>query len=151
MSTHPARLAQEALFAAYISATGFVSLTLSHSRRFDLQAMVEMGLTAGEVTAVIRNIQRKIARSEGGFTETSLLWRNAMKPSNMEENVLLYRQAKGRAKGARPQPVAARTDALPDGSTVSRLDTAVPRDPAAKSLKEMVADAMKGEHEFRRA
>lgn len=138
-SDHPARQAQEALFDAYVSATG-LPVHLSHSRRFDLQKLVECGVTPDELRAVLRNIQRKMARAEGGYTETSLLWRNAMNPDAMEENVQLFRQAKARAKGARPKPAVPRTDTLADGSTVSRLDDAAAK--AIPSLKDMVAEAI---------
>lgn len=141
---------QQALYDAYVAATG-LPLYLSTPRRFMLRQLAERGMTAADVTAVIRALQRKVARGDSGFTDSSLDFRNAMEPDKMEERALLLRQQAARRKGANPKPQSARTDALPDGSTVSRLDTTAPRDPAAKSLKEMVADAMKGEHEFRRA
>lgn len=132
---------QQALYDAYVVATGR-PLYLSTPRRFMLRQLAERGVTGADVAAVLGMIKTKIARGDGGFNEASLDFRNCMEPDAMEDRVWRVREARRRRKNAQAKPLVARTDTLPDGSKLSRLDVALPRDPAAKSLKEMVAEAM---------
>ena len=144
MSPAP-REQQQALFEAYVAATG-LAVHLSHSRRFVLQALVERGITPEDVRAVVAALRNKIARGDSGFTDASLLFRNAMNADAMEERALLLRQQKLRAKGARPKPAAATTQTMPDGSTISRLAEAADDRPPlrvdGKTLTEAFAEAI---------
>lgn len=130
---------QQALYDAYVEATG-QALYLSTPRRFVLRALVDRGITAADVRAVLAALQKKIARGDGGFTDSSMSFRNAMEPDKLEERALLLRQQKSRSKGARPKPLAPRTQMLPDGSTITRLDDAPT--PDAGALKDMVRKAL---------
>ena len=134
MSTtpHPARQAQEALFAAYVSATG-MEVHLSHSRRYVLQALVERGITPEDVRNVIAALRTKIARGDSGFSDASLLFRNAMHVDAMEERALLLRQQ----RKPKTRPAAARPQA---GETLVPLDDAAAAN--LPSLTEMAAKAM---------
>ncbi len=108
-----------------------------------LRHLAERGVTGAEVAAVLAMVKRKMERGDSGFTDASLDFKNAMNPDTMEDRVWRVRQARERAKGARARPAVARTDRLPDGSTVSRLDEAAAPAPPARSLQEMVAEAMR--------
>jgi hypothetical protein len=145
---------QQELYDAYVAATGR-ALYLSTARRFMLRQLAERNVTAADVKEVIGFIRRKIARGDGGFTEASLDFRNAMEPDSMEDRMWRVREAKGRAKGDKAKPVVARTDKLPDGSTVSRLaekttETYVPAagaliDSVARAFGRKQGDAVRGE------
>lgn len=109
-----------------------------------LRQLAERGVSGADVAEVLGFIKKKIARGDGGFTEASLDFRNAMEPDTMEDRMWRVREAKGRAKGAKSKPVVARTDTMPNGDRISRLsdrkeETYVP---PAGALINAVADAL---------
>ncbi len=117
---------QRAIYDAYVAATE-MKVSCDPARKDDVMELVRRGITAADVTTVIGYIRRKMReqRGEGGFDERSLLWRNAMNPSTMEERALLCRQAAARRASAKPRPPVAETDA----AGVTRLGPAGAAEP----------------------
>lgn len=107
------------LLDAYVSATN-LPVSLSCQRAHMLTDLHNRGITAEDVTAVLNAVKRKIERGDGGFTEASLDFRNAMNPDTLEERALLLRQQAARKK-KRLVKAETVTHTMADGSTVSVL------------------------------
>lgn len=126
--------AARALYEAYVKATN-LALSWSYQRSQDVGELVRRNITSEDVAAVLGFVKKKMARGDGGFGETSMLWRNAMAPDAMEERALLVRQARGR-KPAAKAPVSV-TDA--SGTTRLLPSTATAPRPAGSLVAGVLA------------
>lgn len=126
---------EQAIYNAYVSVSG-LALSFSYLRSADIREMIGRGLTARDVTDVLKWIRRKMELGKDGFKETSLTWRNAMNPDVMEERALLVRQWNARRLGAKPKPLVAQTDS----AGVTRL---LPQQPASPKIID-VREALRG-------
>ena len=138
-----------AMLAAYVEASG-LAVSLSYERGRVLAELIAREFAPADVRAVTLAIKRKIARGDGGFTETSILFRNVLgDPDVFEERALLLRQQLARKAGAKPKPEVAHERTLPDGSKVAVLgpagfvDAVVLADPAA-ALRGLADEITKG-------
>jgi len=107
-----------ALLAAYTEVSG-LPVRMSAMREWALGEIHARGFGPEDVRAVVSAIRKKIARGEGGWTEASANFSNAMgDPDKFEERALLLRQQAERRKGSAPRLQTPRTDA----AGVTRLD-----------------------------
>lgn len=117
------------LIDAYVAETG-IPVSWTRQREIALQQIHKLGYGPAEMRDVLRWIRRKVEGQANGFTDTSLLFRNAVeKWETFEERVLLIQQARDRKP--KPQPLVPHVRELPGGKTVTVLGEAAPADPEA--------------------
>jgi hypothetical protein len=127
----PIVAAARALFHAYVAATG-LPITYSNHAAFDCRDLAGRGVTPADVSAVIARTRRQMNAGEGGFTASSLLWKNTLgKPDDFEGRVHLERQRRARAKGAslRASVEVREVREMPDGTRIARLVEAPKTEP----------------------
>jgi hypothetical protein len=136
----PAHL--KALLDAYVEVTA-LPVTLSYQRALVLTELHDRGITPDDVWAVLTRIKRHISAGTGGFTDSSLDFRNALgNPDTFEERALKLRQEQLRKKGIRRAPDVAKTRTLPDGSTTTVL-VPTPRSKEPITTREALGDFVK--------
>jgi hypothetical protein len=128
----------KAWFDAYVEISG-LPLSPTYQRKQALWALRRLPsvITFDEFRAVLNGIKRHMQRGTGGYTETSLDWRNTVaKTDKMEELALMVRQSRLRRRGVKPATLAAQTHPLPAGGSVTVL---APEPPAERPKIDLAA------------
>lgn len=101
---------QRALMAAYTEVTG-IELPLDYQRRVTLNALDKKGLTPDDMRAVMKHLKSLVESADPRYTETSLLFSNAVgkrdQVQKFEERALLLRRKRKKSAGSGPKPAAA--------------------------------------------
>jgi len=120
----------QALLDAYIAVTG-LAVKLSYQRQSALTDLIDRGITAEDVTAVMQKLKRLVARGEKGFSESSLDFRNALgNVDTFEERALKLRQEAFRRQASKPKAQVA----VVRGDVTVLDDAPAAEVPASRSL-----------------